>query len=90
MEPSRACEVTEIPPQRSTEDTWNFPCEHAYIWPRCRWDVKHNQPSSYMGCYIASLSQGFTYLLQELAWRSGSVMDCHAADQGSIPGVDGT
>ena len=25
----------------------------------------------------------------ELAWRSGSVMDCHATTRGSIPGGNG-
>ena len=25
----------------------------------------------------------------ELAWRSGSVMDCHLTARGSIPGRDG-
>ena len=25
----------------------------------------------------------------ELAWRSGSVMDCHATSQGSFPGGNG-
>ena len=27
--------------------------------------------------------------LRELAWRSGSVMDCHATARGSIPGGNG-
>ena len=27
--------------------------------------------------------------LVELVWRSGSVMDCHATAQGSIPGWNG-
>ena len=28
----------------------------------------------------------YTKYFQELAWRSGSVMDCHATARGSIPG----
>ena len=28
-------------------------------------------------------------LYMELVWRSGSVMDCHATAQGSIPGGNG-
>ena len=31
----------------------------------------------------------FTYSEMELAWRSGSVMDCHAKARGSIPGGNG-
>ena len=29
------------------------------------------------------------YRCVELAWRSGSVMDCHATARGSIPGGNG-
>ena len=34
--------------------------------------------------YCASVIMGV-----ELAWRSGSVMDCHATARGSIPGGNG-
>ena len=30
-----------------------------------------------------------TISVVELAWRSGSVMDCHATARGSIPGGNG-
>ena len=30
-----------------------------------------------------------SYILVELAWRSGSVMDCHAMARGSIPDENG-
>ena len=29
------------------------------------------------------------FVMSELAWRSGSVMDCHATAWGSIPGGNG-
>ena len=35
------------------------------------------------------LCMPFLNTLMELAWRSGSVMDCHATAQGSIPGGKG-
>ena len=32
---------------------------------------------------------GFKVSIVELAWRSGSVMDCHATARSSIPGGNG-
>ena len=52
-------------------------CRHYCISPRqsvCRNDDMFSK------CY---------YMFRELAWRSGSVMDCHATARGSIPGGNG-
>ena len=32
------------------------------------------------------IKYGFITGMAELAWRSGSIMDCHATARGSIPG----
>ena len=52
-------------------------------------------------CRLSSLSLNCNYVfcqtllfcprqcMKELAWRSGSVMDCHAMARGSIPGGNG-
>ena len=36
-----------------------------------------------------ALFKKYAYLDMELAWRSGSVMDCHATARGSIPDGNG-
>ena len=39
--------------------------------------------------FAYQIHYAFTQCLVDLAWRSGSVMDCHATARGSIPGGNG-
>ena len=39
--------------------------------------------------FILNEKEKRTHNMVELAWRSGSVMDCHATARGSIPGRNG-
>ena len=43
-----------------------------------------------MSCFISCVAGAlFAHDSVELAWRSGSVMDCHVTAQGSIPDGNG-
>ena len=60
---------------------------HCWSYSDHIYTIKFNSITIRLPLLLVVVLQLVLVLLQlELAWRSGSVMDCHATAQGSIPG----